>query len=113
MKARPCGRPGCSAIVQHPIRYCPAHAPDATAPMRDYNRQRGSSTAQGYDSRWRRIRAAFLWRFPQCARCGGIATEAHHKTALKDGGTYHFENLMALCKQCHSSLTFSGKERGT
>jgi len=81
--------------------------------MREYNRQRGSSTAQGYDSHWVKIRAMFLRHNPQCARCGGMATEAHHKTTLKDGGTHHFDNLMALCKQCHSSITFSGKGKGT
>lgn len=30
--------------------------------------------------------------------------EVHHKKKLSDGGTHDRENLIALCKSCHSKI---------
>ena len=60
--------------------------------------------------------------YPLCEMCrreGRItpAAEVHHILPLADGGTHDPENLMALCKPCHSRITATeggrwGKPRG-
>ena len=32
------------------------------------------------------------------------AEEVHHKKKLSDGGTHDRDNLIALCKSCHSKI---------
>ena len=38
-----------------------------------------------------------------------VATEVHHIVALRDGGTNDLDNLMSLCKTCHSKRTARGE----
>jgi len=96
--------PGCPEIAAIG-GYCQRHAkerprlPDA----------RDSASERGYDRGWRRVRAAFLKRFPECADCGAPATEVHHLMSVSDGGTDRWDNLMPLCKACHSRRTGLGK----
>ena len=54
-----------------------------------------------------------------CRREGRVtaAEEVHHILPLADGGSHDAENLMALCKSCHSRITATdggrwGKPRG-
>lgn len=37
--------------------------------------------------------------------------EVHHIVPLSKGGTHDFDNLMALCKQCHSRITAESGDR--
>lgn len=102
---RPCSVPGCALPAVAGGR-CETHA-------RPRQRQRPpdareSASARGYDRHWRVIRAAFLRRHPECADCGAPATEVHHVQSLAEGGTNHWENLMPLCKPCHSRRTRRG-----
>ena len=46
---------------------------------------------------------------PFCELCyeKGILVETeevHHKKKLRDGGTHDRDNLIALCKSCHSKI---------
>lgn len=66
---------------------------------------RPGSTARGYDQEWKRIRSAFLADNPLCTECGAVATEVHHRIALRDGGTHAHSNLVPVCHSCHSRIT--------
>ena len=65
-----------------------------------------SSAALGYGYKWQQIRAQYLRMYPVCEQCGtDVDAEVHHIIPLKQGGTNHFDNLMTLCKRCHSRET--------
>ena len=77
---------------------------------------RGSSSARGYDSRWRRFRLAFLRVNPLCADCKTvdrvtIATDVHHIEKVRDNRKRLLDpaNCMALCHGCHSVRTGRGE----
>ena len=116
--ARPCGAPGCTALV-YDGRFCEAHAKEQQAA---YDKQRGSSARRGYGARWRKLRRVVLARSPLCADPFGIhaaegrieqATEVDHIKPKSQGGTNAMGNLQALCKQCHSRKTvLEGKRWG-
>ena len=97
---RRCAQPGCPALVDAGARYCPAHRP-----------RRDTSY---YDRRWQKVRAAYLAKYPLCADCekaGRLtpATDVHHIIKPGDGGTDSEENLMGLCRPCHSARTARGE----
>jgi 5-methylcytosine-specific restriction enzyme A len=101
-----CAHPMCNALVR--TTYCDAHKP---APRPD---DRPSASKRGYDRRHQRLRKVFLAKNPLCHDCeeqGRLttATEMHHIVALRDGGTNHWDNLMALCKPCHDKRTRRGE----
>ena len=79
------------------------------------SRVRGSAASRGYDADWEHCRAAYLLAFPLCADCQAYgrvtaAREVHHLLALRDGGErLDWDNLMALCKRCHSKRTARGE----
>jgi 5-methylcytosine-specific restriction endonuclease McrA len=65
-----------------------------------------------YNSKaWQRCRDNFmLSKIYQCERCGGIAAIAHHKTHITPGNindpavTLSWDNLQALCTDCHNKV---------
>lgn len=70
-----------------------------------------------YRSReWRRVRAAYLESVNRiCERCGRPAVIVHHKRYL-DAANVHdpavslsFDNLEALCRECHNREHFEGR----
>jgi 5-methylcytosine-specific restriction protein A len=96
----PCTHPGCPHVAVAGGR-CAEHK-RATVRTPDGR----SSAAQGYGYEWQQIRAAFLKASPQCVDCGSEERlEPHHFIAVKDGGTDDWDNLMSLCKSCHSKRT--------
>jgi len=111
--ARPCREPGCPAVATH-RGWCAEHAgPAEAARRRRYDAQRASAARRGYDARWRRVRAVVLAREPRCHDCTQagrvtLANEVHHI----DGNPRNnaLDNLMPLCKSCHSRRT--ARERG-
>ncbi|TXH46246.1 MAG: hypothetical protein E6Q97_29990 [Desulfurellales bacterium] len=55
-----------------------------------------------------------LRAYPLCADCANagrvvVATEVHHRVALRNGGTHDSDNLLSLCKPCHSVRTARGE----
>ncbi|GAB5501332.1 MAG: HNH endonuclease signature motif containing protein [Pseudohongiellaceae bacterium] len=114
MTTRPwkiCSWPGCNALTHD--RHCDTHKPKAEAERQRYlaasrrahDQRRPSSTARGYDAKWRRIRNRVLAGEPNCRVCGRVATEVDHITPLTRGGTHALSNLQPLCKSCHSKKT--------
>ena len=54
---------------------------------------------------WRRIRASILARDGgACVYCHGLATEVHHLTPVRRGGTDAPDNLVSVCHDCHGQL---------
>jgi len=109
--ARPCSHPGCPGLVRGRGSYCETHERE----HRDrYELGRGSSASRGYGARWRRLRKIFLAAHPLCEDPYGIhasysevspSTDVDHIIARKDGGTDEWNNLQALCHECHSRKT--------
>lgn len=104
----PCAYPGCPNLTRS--RYCDVHK---TTAGREYNQyQRRPGTRKLYGRRWVAIRDLYLSKHPLCERCfeaGRLvpAEEVHHILPLDQGGTHSDENLMSLCKPCHSHFTLS------
>ncbi len=100
---RHCAVPGCPGYAENGV-YCKAH-------IRDYNKSiRDPALKKHYGRHWEKIRALFLSKHPLCEACkkAGLltpATEVHHIKPVAGGGTDEDENLMALCKPCHSRFT--------
>ena len=109
---RPCSHPGCSRLTDG--QYCDKHRQIAE---RQYNRyQRDPDTNKRYGRAWKKIRARFLLQYPLCEQCrqeGRLtpAQEVHHILPLANGGTHDDNNLLALCKSCHSSITATSMNR--
>ena len=103
----PCRVPGCPGLGSG--GYCARHkaerAESRAEKDRRYNAKRPSASAQGYGSRWRRLRLMVLREVPWCEDCGAVATEVDHVLALKKGGTNERTNLRSLCLSCHSRKT--------
>ena len=111
---RPCLHPGCRETVKG--GYCAAHKRNEGRQRyqatRAFERERGSSSARGYDARWKFARDAFLRRNPLCAACerkGRVtpATEVDHIEPHRGDALVFWDasNLQALCKPCHSRKT--------
>ena len=72
--------------------------------------QRDPESKKRYGTKWRKIRNAFVKKHPVCELCERKniltpAEEVHHVIPLSKGGSNDEENLMALCKSCHSRIT--------
>lgn len=106
---RPCGFPGCPELADE--YYCPKHKDQIRKKAGgNYNRQRTPDTYKRYGRQWKKIRSAFLSENPMCEKCkrnGKLvpAQEVHHILPISQGGTHERNNLMALCKSCHSEIT--------
>jgi len=108
----PCAHPGCPKLTFE--RFCEEHA---KAEARRYNRyDRDPASKKRYGHQWQKVRARFLTANPLCVEClaRGIATpasEVHHILPLSRGGTHDEDNLMALCKPCHSAISARDGDR--
>lgn len=103
---RPCSAPGCPNLTDD--RFCEVHAKQDA--QRYEQHQRDPATRRRYGRAWKRIRDRYISTHPLCEECfkRGKLTEAeevHHILPLAHGGTHNEDNLMALCKPCHSRIT--------
>jgi len=108
----PCAHPGCPALVEG--HFCPTHAQQDARAYTRYHRDPG--TNRRYGRAWRRIRAAHIAAHPLCEECqraGRLtpAQEVHHILPLSQGGDHSRDNLMSLCKPCHSGITLAENNR--
>jgi 5-methylcytosine-specific restriction endonuclease McrA len=56
-----------------------------------------------YPPDWERRRELVNDRDGCCSECGvGNMLQVHHRRPIGEGGTHHIENLVLLCKFCHS-----------
>lgn len=106
---KPCGYPGCPALVDSNVPRCEQHKRVTT---KHYDATRGSSTKRGYDSRWQKARATFLRQNSLCVDCkaNGLikeATEVDHEIPHKGNQQLFWDtsNWRARCKSCHSIKT--------
>ena len=109
-KPRPgCRYPYCSNKAEKGGSYCSKHRP------KDKD-SRPSSTARGYNRRWRKVRKMYLNKNPLCVEClkSGIITPAtvvdHIEPHKGDYGKFWDEdNMQSLCESCHNRKTAKGK----
>jgi len=107
---RPCLYPSCPKLVQS--GRCDKHKPDKQN-IKLYDKQRGSNTERGYGYAWSLVRLDFLRHNPLCYDClpeqVKPAKEVHHILAKRKGGKDNNDNLMSLCRRCHSIRTARGE----
>lgn len=101
----PCAYGGCPNLTDR--RYCSAHEKLMNHNYEKYDRDR--TRKRRYGRAWKRIRDKYASGHPFCEVCYGYGVlvpteEIHHKKPLSKGGTHDRENLIALCKSCHSSI---------
>ncbi|MBN1954282.1 MAG: HNH endonuclease [Anaerolineae bacterium] len=99
--ARACSTPGCPNLVRGEARLCRVCS---ARQRRAQDARRPTAAARGYGEKWRRLRASYLARHPACAACGGMAVIVHHIVRKRNGGSDEDDNLIALCRSCHSYL---------
>jgi len=80
------------------------------------------SAAFRSSSRWQKLRLAFISSHPLCADPHGLhgpwppaASEVHHVASLHEAPdkAADWENLMALCHDCHSIFSLEERARQT
>ena len=103
---RPCSFPGCPKLTSG--RFCDEHAKVEAKRYEKYDRS--PEIKKRYGAAWRAIRDRYIAAHPLCEICkqnGKLtpAEEVHHILPLSQGGTHAEENLMSLCKVCHSEIT--------
>ena len=125
MPLKYCQFPRCPNLAQPHGKYCEVHASKNQRKPRGWKErkakqaaladsERGTAAERGYDHKWRMTRASYLKRHPLCHDCQEhhdykMASEVHHIIKVRDGGRNYNENLMALCKSCHSRRTARGE----
>lgn len=91
------------------IANCPALALDGTSRCAEHTTKdrRPSASRRGYDTRWRKTRAAHLLHNPTCVTCGQPATDVDHIDGHGPHGPQGHDpaNLRSLCHACHSQRT--------
>lgn len=70
--------------------------------------QRGTTTARGYGSQWRRISDQVVAEEGMCIDCGHVGTPdnpltADHVVAKANGGTDDRDNLVCRCRRHNSA----------
>ncbi len=103
---RPCSYPGCPKLTDG--RFCEEHAKLEAKRYEKYDRD--PAVRRRYGRAWTRIRNRYAAAHPFCEECykRGVLTpmeEVHHILPLSRGGTHADDNLMSLCKSCHSRIT--------
>lgn len=105
---------GCSELSEN--RYCEKHRALFKERHRQkrerYDQDRGSPTARGYNSKWRKARTTYLRHHPLCAECdchGRVvpATVVDHVIPHKGNQQLFWDtsNWQSLCKSCHDAKT--------
>lgn len=103
----PCKYPGCGRLVPAGQRYCSEHRKKVNSNYEKYGRDK--KRKKKYGRAWKRIRDKYAAEHPFCELCyeRGLLVpteEIHHKKPLSEGGTHDTDNLLALCKSCHSRI---------
>lgn len=110
---RPCSYPGCGRLAVSE-QHCGEHQKLMDKQYNKYERDPASN--KRYGRAWKRIRDRYIKAHPLCEECekqGLIvpAEEVHHILPLSKGGSSYQDNLMALCKTCHSRITAESGDR--
>lgn len=110
--AKPCSHPGCPRLTHG--RYCEEHQRQENRRYEKYDRN--PATKRRYRGAWPVIRKKYAEAHPLCEMCfseGRITPveHIHHIVPLSEGGTHDEENLMSLCKSCHSKIHAKNGDR--
>lgn len=110
---RPCAYPGCGRLADSG-QYCAEHLKVMNGCYNQY--QRDPASNKRYGRTWKRIRDRYIKAHPLCEECKKAsrlmpAEEVHHILPLSHGGTNDTNNLMALCKSCHSRISAESGDR--
>jgi len=116
MKAHLCSAPGCFTVVSAANAYCTKHQGfqherDEKKKANDAGRwSRGSAPTFHWvyrDSRWRKLRKAYITAHAACEQCGAPGTEVDHIIPHRGREEYAFnaDNLQTLCFACHRAKT--------
>jgi len=110
---RPCAYPGCGRLADSE-QYCAEHKKVVTEHYNRYERDPVSN--KRYGRSWKRTRDRYIKAHPLCEECKKqgkliVAEEVHHILPLSKGGGNEADNLMALCKSCHSGITAESGDR--
>ena len=102
---KPCAYPGCPELTDG--RYCAKHQKLINKQYEKYDRN--PADRKRYQGEWRKIRDRYIHDHPLCEKCleEGRFTRAehvHHILPLSQGGTNEEDNLMSVCKSCHSRI---------
>lgn len=105
-----CNAAGCNVLTRE--RHCDRHAKE----RRTQPENRANSYQRGYDKQWAKVRRIKLSEHPLCEDCLLVgqtqaAEEVHHiaKVSERPDLRLDSDNLMALCKACHSRRTARGE----
>ena len=103
---KPCRFSGCPELTEN--KYCDKHRKLESSYYNKY--KRNPNTYKRYGNRWRKIRQLYIKEHPVCELCERKnilrpVEEVHHVIPLSKGGSHHKDNLMSLCKSCHSKIT--------
>lgn len=109
---RPCSHPGCPELTDG--RFCEEHTKAENKRYEKYDRD--PAVRRRYGRVWKRIRDSYATAHPLCEECSkrGVYTateEVHHVLPLAQGGTHAKDNLIALCKSCHSKIHAQSGDR--
>lgn len=109
---RPCSHPGCPELVDG--RFCKKHEKEYNRNYEKYKRD--PKTHKRYGKAWRAIRKRYVAEHPLCEMClkenrMTKVEEVHHILPLSRGGTNDEDNLMSLCKSCHSKIHAKSGDR--
>ena len=116
MAKKPCGRPGCPALVVK--GYCEAHRKHSSAARYEAARADKPSKKWYSSARWQKRRAGHLRNSPLCVDPYGFhqgryetATDADHIVPHREDYELFWNGeLQSLCHSCHSYKT--AKEDG-
>src|SRR5438552_18045919 len=99
-KLRVCNEDGCPEL-SYSAR-CDEHTKEREASLRN-----PALMAVYASPRWQGVRRAVLRRDRVCTSCHGtLSRDVDHVISLNDGGApYDLNNLVGLCRSCHSKKT--------
>ena len=104
---KPCSYPGCPNLVPAGQSFCSEHMKQMNQRYERFGRD--PETKKRYGRQWERIRRRYIAAHPLCEECQRHgryvkAEHVHHVRPLSEGGTHDEDNLMALCRKCHSKI---------
>ena len=103
-----CTYQGCTTLIDYPNTRCDNHKRQES---KQYDKQRGTASQRGYDSKWVKVRDLKLKQNPLCEMCLNdnkttLATLVHHIKLVSTHPELRLvmSNLMSLCVKCHDEI---------
>lgn len=102
---RPCSYQGCPNLTDG--RFCEEHLKQENRRYEKY--ERPYDAHKRYGRAWQKVRDSYVREHPFCELCFKnrvlvSVEQVHHIKPIAEGGTHARENLISLCKSCHSKI---------